>query len=56
MPKRRVLKHKGKPCKIDCSGHRAGYRYARSGGTKFSPYSSSFNEGMSSYNRPKKKK
>lgn len=33
-------------CKTDCSGHRAGYRYARGGGTTPAKRSSSFNNGM----------
>jgi hypothetical protein len=33
-------------CKSDCSGHRAGARYARSGGSEPSPHSPSFNKGM----------
>lgn len=33
-------------CKGDCSGHRAGYRYAKGGGTLPSRWSSSFNNGM----------
>lgn len=33
-------------CKGNCSGHRAGARYARRGGATPSPYSSSFNKGM----------
>ena len=38
--------YKGSACKLDCGGHRAGARYVRSGGTKPSPSSSSFNKGM----------
>ena len=41
-----MAKYKGSPCKGDCSGHRAGARYARNGGSQYSPYSSSFNNGM----------
>jgi len=37
---------KGSVCKAGCGGHRAGYRYAKSGGGKYSPHSSSFNKGM----------
>jgi hypothetical protein len=33
-------------CKGNCSGHRAGYRYAQGGGTMPSRRSSSFNNGM----------
>ena len=36
----------GKTCKGDCSGHKAGARYARSGGRTLTKSSSSFNEGM----------
>jgi hypothetical protein len=36
---------KGSACKQTCRGHRAGYKYAKSGGTKFS-HSTSFNNGM----------
>jgi len=36
---------KGNVCKQSCAGHRAGFNYARSGGTKFTP-STSFNTGM----------
>ena len=41
--------HKGMRCKLDCGGHRAGYRYARDGGRTPSRYSPSFNEGMDQY-------
>lgn len=41
-----MAKFRGSVCKSDCGGHRAGFRYARSGGRKRSPYSSSFNKGM----------
>tara|TARA_B110000902_G_C14094044_1_gene508029 strand:- start:514 stop:687 length:174 start_codon:yes stop_codon:yes gene_type:complete len=37
--------YKGSPCTKDCGGHRAGARYARSGGTTPSK-SPSFNKGM----------
>lgn len=40
---------KGDPCKNKCEGHREGYKYARNGGTTFSPHSSSFNNGMLQY-------
>jgi len=33
-------------CKGDCSGHRAGARYARGGGRSLTRSSSSFNSGM----------
>jgi hypothetical protein len=33
-------------CKTDCSGHRAGARYARRGGRSLTRSSSSFNKGM----------
>jgi len=36
----------GTPCTYDCGGHRAGYNYARSGGSTPSPHSPSFNVGM----------
>ena len=39
-------KYRGSVCKGDCSGHRAGYRYAKAGGTTPSPHSSSFNNGL----------
>lgn len=39
--------YKGSTCKTpSCGGHRAGARYARSGGSTPSPHSSSFNSGM----------
>ena len=38
--------HKGSACKGTCKGHRAGFKYAKSGGTQYSPHSSSFNNGM----------
>lgn len=37
---------KGSICKSGCGGHRAGYRYAKAGGGRYSPHSSSFNKGM----------
>ena len=40
------MKFRGANCKIDCGGHRAGFRYAERGGRKKSKYSSSFNRGM----------
>lgn len=45
--KRKVSVYKGSSaCKSDCSGHRAGAIYARSGGRRPSAYSRSFNNGM----------
>jgi len=45
--KKKVSVYKGvSACKTDCSGHRAGARYARSGGNRPSSHSSSFNKGM----------
>ena len=42
-----MAKYKGlSTCKGDCSGHRAGARYSRSGGATPSRSSSSFNNGM----------
>lgn len=38
--------YRGSPCKIDCSGHRAGARYFRQGGRSLTRSSSSFNNGM----------
>jgi len=38
--------YRGSPCKGDCSGHRAGARYARQGGRTLTRSSSSFNNGM----------
>ena len=38
--------YKGSPCKGDCSGHKAGARYARQGGRSLTFSSSSFNNGM----------
>jgi hypothetical protein len=47
MARPRVKKYKGKSvCKGNCAGHRAGARYARSGGGTPSPHSRSFNNGM----------
>lgn len=40
------MKFRGANCKVDCGGHRAGFRYAERGGRKKSKYSSSFNRGM----------
>lgn len=41
-----MAKFRGSQCKTNCGGHRAGFRYARSGGAVRSPHSSSFNKGM----------
>ena len=41
-----MAKYKGSQCKTNCSGHRAGARYHRSGGRTPSPHSPSFNKGM----------
>jgi len=38
--------YRGSPCKGNCSGHRAGARYARMGGRTLTFSSSSFNNGM----------
>lgn len=49
MPRRKKAKPStfvGRNCKSTCAGHRAGYAYARNGGTQFSKYSKSFNRGM----------
>jgi len=36
----------GKPCLTDCSGHKAGAKYVRSGGRSLTRSSPSFNSGM----------
>lgn len=41
-----MARYRGSPCKGDCSGHRAGARYARNGGRTLTRSSSSFNKGM----------
>ena len=41
-----MAKYYGSQCKGDCSGHRAGARYARGGGRLLTKRSSSFNNGM----------
>ncbi len=41
-----MAKYRGSQCKGDCSGHRAGSRYARGGGRTLTRSSSSFNSGM----------
>lgn len=40
---------KGSTCKKKCLGHRAGWNYAKAGGTTPSATSSSFNNGMQIY-------
>jgi hypothetical protein len=59
MARARVKKYKGKStCKGNCSGHRAGAKYTRGGGTTPSDSSSSFNNGMAiaagTFRAPKK--
>ena len=58
MAQRRI--YKGSPCTKDCGGHRAGAKYARTGGTQRSSSSPSFNTGMrianGTFKRPKKGK
>jgi hypothetical protein len=44
-----MAKFRASTCKLNCGGHRAGFRYARFGGRTPSPYSSSFNKGMGIY-------
>jgi hypothetical protein len=41
-----MAKYYGKPCKTDCSGHKAGAKYTRGGGRTLTRSSSSFNTGM----------
>jgi len=41
-----MAKFRGSMCLTNCGGHRAGFRYARSGGGIRSPHSPSFNKGM----------
>lgn len=41
-----MAKFFGSRCTKDCGGHRAGYQYANSGGSKPSNSSPSFNKGM----------
>jgi hypothetical protein len=38
--------YRGRQCKTDCSGHRAGASYFRKGGRALTRTSSSFNGGM----------
>ncbi|CAB4153514.1 hypothetical protein UFOVP641_4 [uncultured Caudovirales phage] len=40
---------KGSRCKTKCGGHRAGWNYAKEGGTQLSSRSTSFNNGMRIY-------
>jgi len=40
------MKYRGSTCLGDCGGHRAGARYARSGGRTLTRSSPSFNKGM----------
>ena len=49
-----MAKFKGSKCLTgDCGGHRAGYGYAKSGGTVPSAFSPSFNKGMALATNPK---
>lgn len=41
-----MAKYRGSTCKGNCAGHRAGARYARSGGRTLTRSSPSFNSGM----------
>lgn len=41
-----MAKYKGSQCRTNCSGHRAGAKYFRTGGRTPSPHSPSFNKGM----------
>jgi len=43
---KKPVKYYGSRCKTDCSGHRAGRRYATKGGRSLTRSSSSFNNGM----------
>ena len=40
------MKFRGSSCTKDCGGHKAGFRYGRSGKRKPSPHSPSFNKGL----------
>lgn len=55
-----MAKFKGSQCLTDCGGHRAGFRYANSGGSLPSRFSPSFNNGMKiaqgTFETPKAKK
>ena len=48
--------YRGSPCKGDCSGHRAGARYARRGGRSLTRSSPSLNNGMRIEQQAMKKK
>jgi hypothetical protein len=48
--------YRGSQCKGNCAGHRAGARYARSGGRSLTRSSSSFNNGMRIVQKQLKKK
>ncbi len=41
-----MAKYYGSDCKGDCGGHKAGYRYVKSGGRLKTSSSPSFNKGM----------
>jgi hypothetical protein len=49
---------KGSLCKQKCGGHRAGWNYAKDGGSTPSKSSKSFNNGMKIYNKelPRRRK
>lgn len=49
------MKFRGSTCTVDCGGHRAGFKYGRSGKRKPSPHSKSFNKGMKMGQTQKKK-
>lgn len=53
-----MAKFKGYSCKTSrCLGHKAGYDYAKNGGSRPSDHSNSFNQGMEAARKaPKKKK
>lgn len=46
MAKRAKYTFGGSKCRGNCSGHSAGWDYATNGGTQYSRYSPSFNNGM----------
>ena len=52
----KAKKFMGSVCKGNCSGHRAGYRYGQRGGTLPAKRSSSFNAGLKSAIRQRKKR
>lgn len=54
--KKKAPTYFGMNCKTDCSGHRAGRRYALNGGRTLTRSSSSFNEGMRIAQRQMKNK